>query len=127
MVITQTNPPNLPDATKTRFTPDEYRAIEETAEERHEYCNGEILAISGGSEVHRAIACNLLIYLGFLLRDTDFRLYNSDLRVWILQHRCGTYADLMVINGEPEFNGDRTDEILNPLLVVEIISLSTQA
>ena len=127
MVITQTNGPNLPEATKTCFTPDEYRAIEETAEESHEYCNGEIIAISGGSEVHSAIACNLLIYLGFLLRDTDFRLYNSDLRVWIPEHRCGTYADLMVVNGEPEFNGDRTDEILNPLLVVEVLSPSTEA
>ena len=66
MLITQTNPPNLPDVTKNRFTPDEYRALEETAEERHEYCNGEIIAISGGSEVHSAIAYNLLIYLGFL-------------------------------------------------------------
>jgi len=66
VVITQTNAPNLPDATKTRFTPNEYRVIEETAEERHEYCNGEILAISGGSEVHRAIACNFLIYWVFL-------------------------------------------------------------
>ena len=126
MVITQTNPPNLPDGTKTRFTPDEYRAIEETAEERHEYCNGEIIAISGGSQVHSAIVCNLLIYLGFLLRDTDFSLYNSDLRVWIPEHRCGTYADLMVVNGEPEFNGDRTDEILNPLLIVEVLSPSTE-
>jgi hypothetical protein len=66
VVITQTNSPNLPGVTKTRFTPDEYRAIEETAEEGHEYCNGEIIAMSGGSEVHTAIACNLLIYLGFL-------------------------------------------------------------
>ena len=127
MAIASTNPPNLAsDATATRFTPDEYRAIEETAEERHEYCNGEIIVMSGGSEVHSAIACNLLIYLGFLLRDTDFRLYNSDLRVWIPEHRCGTYADLMVINGEPEFNGDRTDEILNPLLIVEVLSPSTE-
>ena len=60
MVITQTNALNLPDATKARFTPDEYRAIEETAQERHEYCNGEIIAISGGSEVHSAIVCNLM-------------------------------------------------------------------
>ena len=127
MVITQTNAPNLPDATKTRFTPDEYRAIEETAEERREYCNGEIIAMSGGSEVHTTIACNLLIYLVFLLRDTDFRLYSSDLQVWIPEHRCETYADLMVVNGEPEFNGDRTDEILNPFLVVEILSPSTEA
>ncbi len=127
VVITKTNAPNLPDSTKARFTPDEYRALEETAEERHEYCNGEMIAISGGSEVHRAIACNLLIYLGFLQRDTDFRLYNSDLRVGIPEHRCGTYADLMVVNGEPEFTGDRTDEILNPLLVVEVLSPSREA
>ena len=128
MVIASTNPPNLAsDATKTRFTPDEYRAIEETAEERHEYCNGEIIAMSGGSEVHSAIACNLLIYLGFLLRDTDFRLYNSDLRVWIPEYDCGTYTDLMVVKGEPEFNGSRTDEILNPLLIVEVLSPSTEA
>ena len=128
MVITSTNPPNLAsDATTTRFTPDDYRAIEETAEERHEYCNGEMIAMSGGSEVHSTIACNSLIYLGFLLRDTDFRLYNSDLRVWIPEHRCGTYADLIVVNGEPEFNGDRTDEILNPLLIVEVLSPSTEA
>ncbi|MEG3910181.1 Uma2 family endonuclease [Microcoleus sp. w1-18aA5] len=73
MVIASTNPPNLPDATKTRFTPDEYRAIEETAEERHEYFNGEIIAMPVGSEVHSAIACNLLIYLGLLLRDTEDR------------------------------------------------------
>ena len=128
MVIAQTNPPNIAsDATTTRFTPDEYRAIEETAEERHEYCNGEMIAMSGGSEVHSTIACNSLIYLGFLLRDTDFRLYNSDLRVWIPEHRCGTYADLIVVNGEPVFNGDRTDEILNPLLIVEVLSPSTEA
>lgn len=127
MVIASTNSPNLTDATKTRFTPDEYRAIEETAEERHEYCNGEIIAMSGGSEVHSAIACNLLIYLGFLLRDTDFRLYNSDLRIWIPEHGCGTYADLIAVNGEPELNGSRTDEILNPLLIVEVLSPSTEA
>jgi len=66
VVITQTYAPNLPDATKTRFIPDEYGAIEETVEESHEYCNAEILAISGGSEVYSAIACNLLIYWGFL-------------------------------------------------------------
>jgi Uma2 family endonuclease len=127
MVIAQINPPNLTaNVIETRFTPDEYRAMEETAEERHEYCNGEIITMSGGSEVHSAIACNLLICLGFLLRDTDFRLYNSDLRVWIPEYQCGTYSDLMIINGEPKFNGDRTDEILNPLLIIEVLSPSTE-
>ncbi|WP_016953197.1 Uma2 family endonuclease [Anabaena sp. PCC 7108] len=127
MVIAQTNPPNLtPEATITDFTPDEYRAMEETAEERHEYRNGEIITMPGGSEVHSAIASNILIYLGFLLRDTDFRFYGSDLRVWIPNFHHGTYADVLVINGEPEFNGNRTDEILNPLLIIEVLSPSTE-
>lgn len=111
---------------KVRMTLEEYRAIAEASEERYEYCNGEIINMSGGTATHSEIASNLLIYLGFLLRDTDLRLYNSDLRVWVPEYKCGTYTDLMVINGEPEFNGDRTDEILNPLLIVEVLSPSTE-
>jgi Uma2 family endonuclease len=88
---------------KVRMTLEEYRAIAETSEERYEYCNGEIITMSGGTATHSAIASNLLIYLGFLLRDRDLRLYNSDLRVWVPEYKCGTYTDLMVINGEPEF------------------------
>ena len=124
MVFTQASPP---DVIPTRLTLDEYRAMEENNPERHEYRNGEIVTMSGGSEIHSAIASNFLIYLGFLLRDTDFRLYSSDLRVWIPDFQCGTYTDLMVVKGEPELNGDRNDEILNPLLIVEVLSPSTEA
>jgi Uma2 family endonuclease len=134
VVITQTSPPNITqDITTTHFTPDEYRVMEETAAERHEYRNVEIIAMAGGSEVHSAIASNLLVYLGFLLRDSNFRLYNSDLRVWIPEYNCGTYTDLMVVDGQPQLNGDacgersyRTDEILNPLVIVEVLSPSTE-
>jgi Uma2 family endonuclease len=133
MVIAQTNPPDAPEVAKTHFTPDEYRAMEETAQERHEYRNREIITMPGGSEIHSAIASlavgiasNILIYLGFLLRDTDFRFYNSDLRVWIPDFNHGTYADVLVINCEPEFNNNRTDEILNPLLIIEVLSPSTE-
>ncbi|WP_442937083.1 Uma2 family endonuclease [Nostoc sp.] len=124
VVFAQSSPPEV---ITSRLTLDEYRAMEETNPERHEYRNGEIITMSGGSESHSAIASNFLIYLGFLLRDTDFRLYNSDLRVWIPEYQCGTYTDLMVINGEPEFNGDHNDEILNPMLIVEVLSPSTEA
>ncbi|MHC0061319.1 Uma2 family endonuclease [Nostoc sp. UIC 10890] len=102
-----------------------------TSQTFHHYSDqtghNEIITMSGGSESHSAIASNFLIYLGFLLRDTDFRLYNSDLRVWIPEYQCGTYTDLMVVNGEPEFNNDRNDEILNPMLIVEVLSPSTEA
>jgi len=126
MVITQIKP-NISESNKISMTLAEYWAIAETAEERYEYCQGEIIAMSGGTATHSAIASNLLIYLGFLLRDTDFRLYNSDLRVWIDDYQCGTYTDLMIVNGKPEFNGERTDEILNPTLIVEVLSPSTAA
>ncbi len=128
MVITQTSPPSITqDITTTHFSLEEYRVMEETAAQRHEYRNGEIIAMAGGSEVHSAIASNLLIYLGFLLRDTNFRLYNSDLRVWIPEYNCGTYADLMLVDGQPQLNGERTDEILNPLVIVEVLSPSTES
>ena len=124
MVFTQANPSNVIPA---RLSLEEYRAMEENESERHEYNNGEVILMSGGSESHSLIASNFLIYLGFLLRDSDFRLYGSDLRIWIPSYDCGTYADLMVIKGEPEFNDARQDEILNPVLVVEVLSPSTEA
>ncbi|WP_293277046.1 Uma2 family endonuclease [Microcoleus sp. PH2017_14_LAR_D_A] len=113
MVIASTNPPNLASDTTTRCTPDEYRAMEETAEERHEYCNGEIIAMPGGSPAHSRIAVDTTTFLNVALRDTNFQTYNGDLRIWIPSFNHGTYPDVMVIDGEPEFNGSRTDEILN--------------
>ena len=127
MVIASTKPPTLPDPTKTRFTLDEYRAIEETAQERHEYCNGEIIAMSGGSPAHSRITVDVTTFLNVALRDTNFQTYNGDLRIWIPSFNHGTYPDITVIDGEPEFNADRTDEILNPLLIVEVLSPSTEA
>ena len=119
--------PTIATVAKTLATLEEYRAIAETSEERYEYCNGEMIVMSGGTATHSAIAINILVYLGLLLRDTDFQLYNSDLRVWIPEYHCGTYTDLMIVNHEPEFNDDRLDEILNPLLIVEVLSPSTEA
>ena len=128
MVIAQTNPPNLTsDTTKTHLTADEYRAIEETAQQRHEYCNGEIITMSGGSPAHSRIAVDVTTFLNLTLRDTNFQTYNGDLRIWIPSFNHGTYADVFVIDGEPEFNENRTDEILNPLLIVEVLSPSTEA
>ena len=110
----------------TFVTLDEYRSLSETAEERLEYCNGEIFTMSGGSHPHSRIAVNIITFLSITLRDTDLQVCNGDMRIWIPEFQCGTYADVLVINGEPEFNGTRTDEILNPLLIVEVLSPSTQ-
>ena len=110
----------------TFVTLDKYRAISETAEERLEYRDGEIFTMAGGSANHSAIAVNVTTTLNITLRDTSCRVYNGDMRIWVPEFQCGTYADALVINGKPEFNGDRTDEILNPLLIVEVLSPSTE-
>jgi Uma2 family endonuclease len=106
---------------------EEYRAIAETAEERYEYCNGEIVTMPGGSPAHSRIAVDITTFLNLAVRNTNFQIYNGDLRIWIPNFNHGTYADVLVINGKPEFNGNRTDEILNPLLIVEVLSPSTEA
>ena len=124
------NTPNIADQEthlkKDLVTLDEYRVISETAEERLEYCNGEIFVMSGGSFAHNLIGTNIVGFLIFLLRDTAFQVCSGDMRIWIPEFNCGTYADVLVINGEPEFNATRTDEILNPLLIVEVLSPSTE-
>jgi Uma2 family endonuclease len=125
-------PPNISPESKStdakiRMTLEAYREIAETAEERYEFCNGEVSTMPGGSPAHSSITVDITTFLNLAVRDTNLQIYNGDLRIWIPSFNHGTYADVFVINGEPEFNGDRNDEILNPLLIVEVLSPSTEA
>ncbi|MEG4031042.1 MULTISPECIES: Uma2 family endonuclease [unclassified Microcoleus] len=108
------------------YTPDEYRDLEETAEFRNEYRDGEIVQMSGGSINHSRIIRNLSRVLGNLLEGQPYELFHNDLRLWIPRYRRGTYPDVMVIEGEPVFTEGRSDEILNPMLIVEVLSKSTK-
>ena len=107
------------------YSPDEYRELEETAEFRNEYRDGEIVQISGGSINHSRIIRNLSRVLGNLLEGQPYELFHNDLRLWIPRYRRGTYPDVMVIEGEPVFTEGRSDEIVNPMLIVEVLSKST--
>ena len=108
------------------YTPDEYRELEETAEFRNEYRDGKIVQMSGGSINHSRIIRNLSRVLGNLLEGQPYELFHNDLRLWIPRYRRGTYPDVMVIEGEPVFTEGRNDEILNPMLIVEVLSKSTK-
>ncbi|BAY14680.1 hypothetical protein NIES21_04380 [Anabaenopsis circularis NIES-21] len=110
---------------KHRYTLDEYRAIEEKAEGRSEYRDGEIVPIPGGTLKHSRIGGNIFAFLKFLLRDTQFEPINSDLRLWIPEYRRGVYPDVMVFDGEPQLNEERLDEVLNPTVIVEVLSHTT--
>ncbi len=109
-----------------RYTLDEYRAIADTSEEKCEYHNGEIITMTGGTVKHSRIGRNVLSLLDAKLQNTNFELINNDLRLWIPDYRRGVYPDAMVFDGALQFNGNREDEVLNPLLIVEVLSPSTE-
>jgi len=114
-------------ATTTKLALEEYRDRETTAEVRHEYRNGEIHEMPGGSIAHNRIVMSLYVLLETLLDTADCETFNSDMRLWIPGCDRATYPDAMVVCGEPIANGDRTDEILNPTLIVEVLSPSTSS
>lgn len=103
-------------------TVDEYRDREQTAEQRHEYRNGAIVPMTGGSRSHNKIAANLLRLLDL---DESYEVYLLDMRLWLPAVQRGTYPDLMVVSGEPRLTPGREDEILNPCLIIEVLSKST--
>ena len=109
-----------------RYTPEEYLRLEETAEFRSEYRDGEITPMTGGSADHNSIVVNICTLLKFALRGKGFKVFTSDLRLWIPTYQIYTYPDVMVIQGEPVFQAKRTDTVMNPCLIVEVLSKSTQ-
>ncbi|MEG4089616.1 Uma2 family endonuclease [Microcoleus sp. Pol12B4] len=108
------------------YTPDEYRKLEETAEFKNEYRDGEIVQITGGSINHSQIIGNIYAFLKYSLRGKNARPFMSDLRLSIPRYRRGTYPDVMVVEGELVCTEGRKDEILNPALIVEVLSKSTK-
>ena len=108
------------------YTPEEYRQLEETAEFRSEYHEGEILPMSGGTINHNWITRNLVGVFGNLFQGKPYEVFMNDLRLWIPRHQRGVYPDVMVIEGQPLFTEGRQDEVLNPLLIVEVLSKSTK-
>lgn len=109
------------------YSLDEYRTLEETAEFRSEYHDGRIIPMSGGTINHNRLVRNLVRILDTAFRQKPYEVFTSDLRLWIPQYRKGTYPDLMAIAENPVFNDNRTDEILNPCLIVEVLSKSTES
>ncbi|MEH1839028.1 MAG: Uma2 family endonuclease [Nostoc sp.] len=108
------------------YTPEEYLELEETADYRSEYINGQIIPMAGGTANHNRIAGNFYAVLNFAFRQQEYEVFNSDMRLWIHQKRIYTYPDVTVIASEPEFFNNRTDIITNPQVIVEVLSKSTK-
>lgn len=108
------------------YTPEEYLALEEAAQDKSEYINGEIFPMAGGSTNHNQVALNFSAELTFAFKKLDYRVFMSDVRLWIPEKRIYTYPDVMIVAGEPEYVNDRTDMITNPKVIVEVLSDSTK-
>ncbi|HEY9795672.1 MAG TPA: Uma2 family endonuclease [Leptolyngbyaceae cyanobacterium] len=111
---------------KQSYTPEEYLELEEAADYKSEYRNGEIVPMTGGTTNHNKIAGNFYANLKFALRGQDYDIYIGDVRLWIPRYRQYTYPDVMVIQGEPIYTGMATTTVMNPLLIVEVLSKSTK-
>jgi Uma2 family endonuclease len=109
------------------LTPEEYLAIEREAEYKSEYVDGVRYAMAGGSERHNLIAANTIIAIGIQLRNRPCRVYPSDLKVRVPNSKRFLYPDVSVVCGESRFADNERDVILNPVLVVEVLSESTAA
>jgi Uma2 family endonuclease len=107
------------------YTPAEYLELEEKAEFRSEYRDGEIVAMAGGTTNHNRISLNVASNLTFSLKGQSYELYMSDVRLWIPPNRQYTYPDVMLIQSEPIYLENTTSTVTNPRLIVEVLSKST--
>ena len=112
---------------KPRFTPQEYLAMEREAEYKSEYVSGEIFAMAGTSYKHTIIVANLLRELGGQLRGGPCRAVANDLRVSVQATGAYTYPDVVIICGQPQFGDEYLDTLLNPTVLMEVLSDSTEA
>jgi Uma2 family endonuclease len=106
---------------------EEYLAFEEQAEEKHEFYQGEIFAMAGAGFEHNQIVRNALSAIDQFLTGKACQILPSDLRVHVEAEDLFTYPDLSIVCGAPEFYANRRDTIVNPKILIEILSPSTSA
>ena len=110
-----------------RLTPEQYLEIERAAEFRSEYYNGRMYAMSGGTHPHAIVIGNLARELGNALKKGPCVVTTSDMRVRVGKTGLYTYPDIVVVFDPPQFGDGQHDTLLNPGLIVEVLSPSTEA
>ena len=108
------------------YTLDDYLGVEEMSAVRHEFLDGQIFAVAGGTPEHAALSAAALVVLGSKLRDGRCRPYSSDLRIRVLATGLATYPDAAVICGEATRDPASPTHVTNPSVVVEVLSASTE-
>jgi Uma2 family endonuclease len=109
------------------LSPEQYLAIEREAEFKSEYYKGKMYAMAGGTTVHGMLAMNFGGELRSLLKNRRCFVYGSDVRVRVSPNGLYTYPDISAVCGEPAVSDEHADTLLNPKLIVEVLSKSTEA
>src|SRR4051812_28242241 len=113
-------------APNPHYTPEEYLELERAAEYKSEYINGEIYAMTGGSEEHNTIAGNIYMSLRTQFRGRPCRAYIIDVRMRVSATKLHTYPDVMAVCGPRQFGEGPKDTLLNPTVIFEVLSPSTE-
>jgi Uma2 family endonuclease len=115
-------------ASDPRFlmTPDEYLILERRAETRSEFLNGEMFAMTGASRKHNRIVLNLAFALDSQLKVRGCEVFASDMRVKVSETGLYVYPDVIAVCGEAQFEDAEVDTLLNPKVIVEILSKTTE-
>ena len=111
---------------KRYYTPEEYCRLEETAEYKNEYLDGEITPMVGATTNHNLIALNFCRNFPANINNQDYWVLMSDVRLWMPSYRFYTYPDVMVIKDKPLYEGKGTNTVTNALIIVELLSKSTR-
>jgi Uma2 family endonuclease len=110
----------------TRISAADYLSMERNSSEKHEFAFGEIFAMTGASARHVVIVTNLVREISSQLLQRPCQVYSSDLRLCVDASHRYTYPDVVVVCGQPQFLDDTLDTLLNPELIVEVLSESTR-
>ncbi len=111
---------------KPYYTPEEYLQLEETAEYKNEYHNGEIIPMVGGTTNHNQICLNICRNFPLKVNSQDYYTYMEGVRLWLPEHNFYTYPDVMVVKGKPIYHGKGNSNVTNPQIIMEVLSSSTQ-
>ncbi|MDS4057344.1 MAG: Uma2 family endonuclease [Candidatus Contendobacter sp.] len=112
---------------KPYLSPEDYLALERRAELKSGYFDGEIFAMTSASEPHNLIVVNTLSEVRQQLKKCPCRVYSNDMRIKVSPTGLFTYPDVMVVRGQAQFGDSQWDTLLNPILIVEVLSDSTEA
>ncbi|MBI4672011.1 MAG: Uma2 family endonuclease [Chloroflexi bacterium] len=111
----------------TEFTAEQYLALEDVSDTKHEFYDGKIYDMAGGTPDHNLVSANMITALNNALAQTPCRVFDSDMRILIEDEELYTHPDVSVVCGKMQFDPKSKSTLTNPIVLVEAMSPSTRA